>query len=205
MALHFIAKAAKGKIIAALCACCIVFTSMIIPAKAITANPLKRKSASLLLTDTPNRLENFADSEFKTNMEKYHIPGGVISIVKSGKVVLSKGYGYANMEKGTKVDPEKTQFRIGSLTKLFTATSIMQLVEDGKVDLHANVNTYLKDFKIKDHYKTPVTMAELLTHTAGIDDDSIGDLSKTNKGIIPISSFLKKRMLPVIREPGTYI
>lgn len=206
MRLNNTAKTTKREVIAILCTCYILFTSMIIPVEAATGDRLGSRPDALNVTEvSPGGLEKFVDGEFKTNMEKYHIPGAVISIVKDGKIILSKGYGYADMEKKTQVSPDKTLFRVGSLTKIFTATSAMQLVQDGKIDLNANINTYLKDFKIKNSYKTPVTMASLLTHTAGIDDDSIGDLSKINSGILPISTFLKKRMLPVIREPGTYI
>lgn len=206
MGLKNLFQAVKIEIIAAFCAYCILSTTMVIPAEAAEEKPPENTSDALSLTDIESGgLESFVDGEFKTNMDKYHIPGAVISIVKEGKVILSKGYGYADKEKKITVDPDKTLFRIGSLTKLFTITNVMQLVEDGKIGLNEDVNTYLKDFQIKSSYKTPVTMAELLTHTAGIDDDSIGDLSKTNAGIIPISAFLKKRMLPVVREPGTYI
>ena len=206
MRLNNTVRTAKRKIIAYLCAYCLLSASMITPVEAAKVNLKDNKSTLLNAADiSSGGFESFVDGEFKTNMEKYHIPGAVISIVKDGKVILSKGYGYADIEKKTIVNPGKTLFRIGSLTKLFTATSVMQLVEEGKIDLNEDVNTYLNDFQIKNSYKTPVTMTELLTHTAGIDDDSIGDLSRTSYKIIPISTFLKKRMLSVIREPGTYI
>lgn len=150
-------------------------------------------------------LESFVNKAFQNNMGEYSIPGGVISIVKDGNIILAKGYGYANTDNKTPVDPEHTLFRIGSVTKVFTATVIMQLVEEGRINLNKDVNDYLTDFSIKNKYNSPVTMAELLTHTSGIDSDEIGDISRNESEIKPIIQFLKKRMLPVVREPGSQI
>lgn len=150
-------------------------------------------------------LECFVDEQFNENMNEYNIPGGVISIVKDGKIILSKGYGYADQGENIPVVPSSTLFRIGSVTKIFTANASMQLVEKGEIDLNMNVNYYLQDFSLENPYPEEITMAQLLTHTSGIDNDVIGDLSKIESEIIPVSQFLKKRMLPVVNEPGQYI
>ena len=73
------------------------------------------------------------------------------------------------VEKRTPVDPERTLFRPGSVSKLFTWTAVMQQVEQGKIDLDKDVNTYL-DFKIPDHDGKPVTMRQIMTHTAGFEE-----------------------------------
>ena len=65
-------------------------------------------------------------------MEEHHIAGAAVSVVKDGKLFFAKGYGYADLENGIPVDPEKTIFRIGSVGKVFTWTAVMQLVEQGK-------------------------------------------------------------------------
>jgi CubicO group peptidase (beta-lactamase class C family) len=96
-------------------------------------------------------MEAFIDGLLKKEMEEYHIAGAAIAVVKDGKLFFAKGYGYADIEKGIPVDPEQTLFGIGSVTKLFTWTAVMQLVEQGKLDLEADVNTYL-DFRIPDTY-----------------------------------------------------
>ena len=92
----------------------------------------KDESIALLqqqgLTD-PTEMEAFLDGLMKKEMEEYHIAGAAISVVKDGRLLFTKGYGYADIEKGTPVDLEQTIFRIGSVTKLFTATAVMQLVE----------------------------------------------------------------------------
>jgi hypothetical protein len=80
-------------------------------------------------------LESFLDGYFVKTMEDYHIAGAAIAVVKDGKLFFTKGYGYADVEKGISVDPEETIFHIGSVGKLFTWTAVMQLVEQGKLDL----------------------------------------------------------------------
>ena len=90
-------------------------------------------------------------------MTDYGIAGLTFSLVKDGQVFFQKGYGYADLENQTPVDAAETIFRTGSVTKLFTWTAVMQLVEQGKLDLDADVNTYL-DFKIPDTFPEPITL-----------------------------------------------
>jgi CubicO group peptidase (beta-lactamase class C family) len=108
----------------------------------------------------PAELESFLDDFFAKNMEEYHIAGAAVAVVKDGGLFFAKGYGYANIEKGIPVDPEQTIFRIGSVGKTFTWTAVMQLAEQGKLDLDADINTYL-DFRIPDVYPQPITLKHL--------------------------------------------
>ena len=82
--------------------------------------------------------------------------GSVVTIIHNGKMVFNKGYGSANLEPKKSVDPAKTLFRIGSISKTFTAVAVMQLVEAGKLDLDADINTYLKAFKITSPFGKPI-------------------------------------------------
>src|SRR5258708_1948436 len=93
------------------------------------------------------------------------IAGAVVAIVKDGAVLSERGYGYSDVEKRTPVDPKLTLFRPGSVSKLFTWTAVMQQVEQGKIDLDADVNQYL-DFKIPARDGKPVTMRQLMQHVA---------------------------------------
>ena len=97
------------------------------------------------------------------------IPGAVVVVVKDGQILTARGYGYANLEKHTPVDPERTLFRPGSVSKLVTWTAVMQLVEQHKLDLDTDVNTYL-DFKIPPRDGQPVTLRQIMTHTAGFEE-----------------------------------
>src|SRR5262245_57336920 len=86
----------------------------------------------------PAELESFLDGLLAKEMEENRIAGATVSVVKDGKLLFAKGYGYADLENNIPVDPEQTVFRIGSVTKLFTWTAVMQLVEQGKLDLNAD-------------------------------------------------------------------
>jgi CubicO group peptidase (beta-lactamase class C family) len=107
-------------------------------------------------------------------MSRLHIPGAVILIVRDGAIFFIKGYGFADLENRTPVIPEKTLFNVSSTSKSFTATAVMQQVERGRLDLNTDVNTYLKSFQLPATFPEPVTLAHLLTHTAGFDERGIG-------------------------------
>src|SRR6266508_6911269 len=82
----------------------------------------------------PAEMEAFMDGLLKKEMDEDHIAGAAVSVVKDGKLFFAKGYGYADLENQTPVDPDKTLFKVGSVTKLFTWTAVMQLAEQGKLD-----------------------------------------------------------------------
>ncbi|BBH22446.1 FmtA-like protein [Paenibacillus baekrokdamisoli] len=149
-------------------------------------------------------VEAFVNKEMKSSMDLFKIPGAVISIVKDNKLLFAQGYGHSNIEKNVPIDPETSLFRIASTTKLFTWTAVMQLVEQGKLDLDTDVNKYLKTVKIPDTYKQPITLRHLLTHTAGFEEGGVGYQITTDPKKLPvsISDTLSKHMLARIRPPG---
>lgn len=77
-------------------------------------------------------VKNFMDNYFNKNMEKYSVPGASVVVVKDNKEVFKMGYGYSNLESKSSVNPDGTMFPAGSVSKLFTATAILQLYEEGK-------------------------------------------------------------------------
>ncbi|MBI1983477.1 MAG: beta-lactamase family protein, partial [Acidobacteria bacterium] len=85
-------------------------------------------------------LQTFLDNHFNKRMKELHVPGAAFVLVKDGKILFAKGYGYADLEKRTAVDPERTVFRVASVSKLFTATAVMQLAERGSINLDDDVN-----------------------------------------------------------------
>ncbi|CAA9514364.1 MAG: Beta-lactamase class C-like and penicillin binding proteins (PBPs) superfamily, partial [uncultured Sphingomonadaceae bacterium] len=92
-------------------------------------------------------VEAWLDGYMPFALARGDIAGGVVVVVKDGQVLLQKGYGFADVAKRRPVDPETTLFRPGSVSKLITWTAVMQLVEQGRLDLDRDVNTYL-DFRI---------------------------------------------------------
>ena len=116
-------------------------------------------------------VEVWLDDVIPAALKKHDIAGVVVSIVRDGNVVLEKGYGYADVAKKTPMDPANTVLRVASVSKPFTATAVMQLVEQGKLSLDQDVNDYL-DFNIPPAFGKPVTLRHLLTHTSGFEDIS---------------------------------
>lgn len=153
------------------------------------------------LTD-PQELEAFVDGVITAQLQAYHIPGATVSVVKDGGLFLAKGYGYADLEKHTPVIADRTLFRPGSVSKLFTWTAVMQLAEQDKVDLNTDVNIYLRDFKVLDSYLQPVTLAHLLTHTAGFESRNEGLFVRQTEEIIPLRDYLVRYMPARIYPPG---
>ena len=144
----------------------------------------------------PRELESFLDAIFTEQMAKQHIPGAVFVFVKNGKVFFSKGYGFADVERQRRATPE-TIFRIGSISKVFTASAVAQLADRGRVDLRADVNRYLTKLKVPATYPEPVTAADLLTHTAGFDEIRPGTQAPDAEGVLPLADFLRTRLVRI--------
>jgi CubicO group peptidase (beta-lactamase class C family) len=153
----------------------------------------------------PKELEAFIDGMMAAHLPSRKIPAATIAIVKDGELFFAKGYGLADREKRIPVVADRTLFRPGSTSKLFTWTAVMQLVERGEIDLDADVNTYLKSFKIPATYPEPITMKHLLTHTPGFEDASVGFLIiKEESGLMPMREALAAHIPARVRPPGTW-
>ena len=153
----------------------------------------------------PAELETFIDGMMAAHLPSREIPAATIAIVKDGELFFAKGYGFANREEKIPVEADKTLFRPGSTSKLFTWTAVMQLAERGQLDLDADVNTYLTSFQIPATYPEPITMKHLLTHTAGFEDGSLGYLIvKDRDKLMGMREALEAHMPERVRPPGTW-
>lgn len=160
------------------------------------------KPATTSLDDTA-ALGAFLDGAFRQFIDQLHVRGAVVAVVKDGRVLYSRGYGYADVAGRVPIDPATSLFRIGSTSKLFTWTAVMQLVQQGKLNLDADVNTYLKDFKIPDAFGKPVTLRNLMTHSPGFEDGALGYLiSNDSTRVKSIDETLKEHMPARVRPPG---
>ncbi len=121
-------------------------------------------------------------------LEDGDIAGGVVVVVKDGAVLLAKGYGYADVAARTPVDPERTLFRPGSVSKLLTWTAVMQLVESGRLDLDRDVNAYL-DFHIPERPDGPITLRDIMTHTAGFEEQIKSLITADVKELVPLAQY----------------
>lgn len=130
------------------------------------------------------------------------IAGAEVAIVKDGQILTARGYGYADVEKRRPIDPAKTLFRPGSVSKLVTWTAVMQLVDEGKLDLDRDVNSYL-DFKIPPRDGKPITLRQILTHTAGFEETAKDLIAYDPKYAMPLGVYLKRYTPKRIFAPGT--
>lgn len=145
-------------------------------------------------------VEAFLDGVMAAHLSEKKIAGATVAVVRDGKVLLAKGYGYADRKERRPVDPARTLFRIGSVSKLFTWIAVMQQVEQGVLDLHADINTYL-DFQVPATYSEPITLNHILTHTAGFEERATGLFSSSEE---PRGQWLAENMPARVRPPGLF-
>jgi len=142
---------------------------------------------------TADDLNAWLDGYMPYALQTGDIAGAVVAVVKDGQIVSARGFGYSDVAKRAPVDPKLTLFRPGSVSKLFTWTAVMQQVEQGKIDLDADVNQYL-DFKIPARDGKPITMRELMQHVAGFEEQAKGIMSADPKS--PGFEVLLKQWVP---------
>jgi CubicO group peptidase (beta-lactamase class C family) len=146
-------------------------------------------------------LEAWLDGMVPYALKAGDIAGAVVVVVKDGSILLEKGYGYADVGKQRPMDPEHTMVRIGSTSKLFTWTAVMQLVEQGKLDLDRDVNDYL-DFTIPHDFGKAVTLRDLMNHRGGFEE-GLKDIIRTDpQGMPSNEAYLKEHQRPMLFAPG---
>jgi len=158
-------------------------------------------SASL----SAEEVEAFLDSFFTSPEAEPHYAGASVVVVQGNEVIAQKGYGYANLAEQTEADPENTVFRLASVSKTFTAVAIMQLAEQGKINLSDDIAAYLGGIEYENPFDTPVTVAQLLTHRSGFEvrDPKPEDIHEDLNSYVSMEEYIKANMPPVVREPGT--
>jgi CubicO group peptidase (beta-lactamase class C family) len=146
----------------------------------------------------------YFDGLMPTALTRADIAGGVVAVVKDGEILLSKGYGLSDVAKHTPFEGATTLVRPGSIAKLFTWTAIMQLFEQGKIDLDRDINAYL-DFHIPTFEGKPVTMRHLMTHTAGFEDHLRDFFCKDPKDLQPMGVALRRALPAQLWAPGEIV
>jgi CubicO group peptidase (beta-lactamase class C family) len=175
-----------------------------LPAAAETAPAMPGvPAAPAAPTLSPDDLEPWLDGFMAFALERGNIAGAVVVVVKDGQTLLQKGYGHSDVEKRTPVDPETTLFRPGSVSKLFTWTAVMQLVEQRKLDLDADVNKYL-DFEIPPGPDgEPITLRNIMTHTPGFEEAVKELITDDPSLLVPIGESVKRWIPNRIFKAGT--
>lgn len=151
----------------------------------------------------PEEVGRFLDSFFAQPEIKENMAGAVVVVTKGDEVLAKKGYGYADIEQKLPADPEQTVFRIASVSKVVTAAAVMQLAEQGKIDLHADLSSYLGVVQIPNQTDKLLTIRDLLTNSTGFDyGDASAMITEDLQQEIPLTSFVRDYAPTVIREPG---
>jgi CubicO group peptidase (beta-lactamase class C family) len=201
-------KSQKRLLKAVLCLLVLVFcvmgqapTDPVAPQRDTSETPIAAPSPGQRHELTATDIEAFLDGLVPQQLKRDDIAGVTISVVKDGKLLFAKGYGYADVENNKPVSAAETLFRPGSISKLFTWTAIMQLYEQGKLDLDRDVNEYL-DYKIPDAFGKPITLKNILTHTPGFEEQ-IKDLFSVDGSKPDLGQYLKTHIPQRIYPPGT--
>ena len=168
------------------------------PAAATTLAAALPAGAALTKSDVDVWLDGYMPYALRSG----DIPGAVVTVVKDGQLLTARGFGYADVAKRTPVDPYRTLFRPGSVSKLVTWTAVMQQVEAGKLDLDADVNRYI-DFKIPPRNGQPVTLRQIMTHTAGFEETGKDVIFYDPDHLRPLGDFLKASQPVRIYDAGT--
>lgn len=150
-------------------------------------------------------LAAFVDGWVTQAMAREHVAGAAVSVVQGGQVTLKKGYGFADLDPRKPVDPDRTLFRIGSISKTFTWILAMNEVEKGRMDLNRPINGYLPErVRIRDEgYRRDVTLRHLMAHTPGFEDRALGQLFERDAGRVrPLDLYLRQERPKRVRAAG---
>ena len=150
--------------------------------------------ARIAQAQSASGLGTLLDSVVPAAMAAERIPGAVVTVVSGGRVVFSKGYGFADRETRRPMT-DSTIVRIGSISKVMTAVAVSQLADRGRVQLDSGVNAYLRDLRIRSRYRTPTTVWHLLTHTAALDEIRPGPLADGEASVQPLREYLRSRLV----------
>src|SRR5690348_9491342 len=173
-------------------------TAAVLPASPTPATSAPAEGAHDL---TKADVDAWLDGYMAYALKAGGIPGAVVVVVKDGQPLTMRGFGYSDLKAQKPVDPELTLFRPGSVSKLFTWTAVMQLVQAGKLNLDADANTYL-DFKIPPRDGKPITLRNLMTHTPGFAETVKYLIVFGKNKPVPLRQALVRSIPDRIYDPG---
>jgi CubicO group peptidase (beta-lactamase class C family) len=156
-------------------------------------------------TIPPAELAAFVDGVVHEAMRQQHVVGVTVAVVQNGQVLLKKGYGFASLAPARPVDPDRTLFRLGSASKLFTWVTLLQAAEAGRMRLDQPVNLYLpKPAQVRDQgFDQPVRVVDLMAHAGGFEDRVFGHLVESDPDYVrPLDLYLHEERPRRVRAPG---
>ncbi len=138
----------------------------------------------------PEQVSQFTDRFFERALQTSGVPGAVVAVVEDDSVVLLRGYGVADIETGRPTDPNSTLYRLGSITKVLTGVAVLQLVDQGRLDLDGPATSYLGPYTFPSAGE--LTLRQLLTHRGGLDSDPTGSLTAPGSGGTSIEATVRR-------------
>ncbi len=197
-----------GRRLAAILFCCL--SASLFAQKPEVLPPSAPEKTAAPLPQTPpmpaqltrEDLEAFFDGFIPVEIQRDDIAGAVVAVVKDGNVLFAKGYGYSDVKNRKPVTVDATLFRPGSISKTFTWTAVMQLYEQGKIDLDRDINDYL-DFKIPAKFGKPITMKDLMTHTPGFEETLRDLFVEKSSDLSSLQEYVRTHEPKEIFPPGT--
>ncbi|MEN1990442.1 serine hydrolase [Paenibacillus hubeiensis] len=181
--------------------CVILFFNFSLPAHAATKMETEATPSGIPY----NRLEQEVDNYVNSHIGK-STPGAAVVVTKGNEIIFSKGYGYADIDRKTSVDPSSTVFAYGSMNKAFVWTSIMQMVEAGKMKLDQDIRIYFpKEVADQLRYDKPITMLDIMSHTAGYEQHPLSTFTLSNENLTSLEETVLSNQPRQIYDPGKVI
>jgi CubicO group peptidase (beta-lactamase class C family) len=168
----------------------------------LAASQVWAQPASTAAALTREDVNAWASGYMNYALQRGDVAGGVFVVVKNGEILFEQGYGFADVTAQKPIDAKSTLFRPGSISKLFTWTAVMQLVEQGKLNLDTDINEYL-DFKVPARGGKPITLRNIMTHTSGFEEALQGLISSQTSDILSLESAAKHWVPDQIFAPGS--
>ncbi len=177
------------------------------PATPATTAPEAAEAPMSAAALQPQALEAYLDGLVSAAMGRDNLAGVTVSVVQNGQVVLKKGYGFASLSPQRRVDPDRTLFRIGSISKTFTWILLMEEIAAGRIRQDGPINLYLpEELQVRNQgFRNPVLVANLLDHTPGFEDRVMGQLMERNfDRERSLTQYLRQERPRRVREPGLF-
>ena len=152
---------------------------------------------------TAESVKRFVDGFMQENMDKYHVPASGVAVVSGDDVLFTGAYGYESIENDIPADGDTSMFSIGSMSKIFVYTAMMQLYEQGLLDFDAPVEQYI-DFEIDTSFDDPILISDLYNHTAGFEEKLYLLKARSYEEIQSLEDWLQTCKTKQVRVPGRY-
>ena len=154
----------------------------------------------------PAEMRTFFEGLYGGLERAHHLSGMTVAVVRDGQTLFLRGYGYADIEHRKRVDPEKTLFRLGSVSKAFTWTAVMQLIAEGRLDVNSSIQQFVPDeLEIRSPWRVQPTIRDLMTHTPGYDDLPVIGLFRRTPYAGTLHDALAEVQPIMVRKPGEMV